>query len=190
MNIEDQLLKEIDHLTNIIQNAERQEEQSIQFFLTLAAGSISVIGLIHNWDISVIVPTLVVLLLYGLHTLNRLNWRKITVKSSHRRMRKAFEALAIINPHFHDAIYWIDRIDDPQKKLSRIVHMVRGGQAEFMYLTNALIITGILFSLGIKWAWSCYSIIFWCTLVFIYAVIGLWCFFSSIWKRIIDGEHK
>jgi hypothetical protein len=157
MNIEDQILKEIDHLTSIIQNEERQAEQRIQFFLMLAVGSISLIALFEKWEVFkdgrfsyAVITTLSILFLYGLHTLNRINWRTIYINSSHSRMKSAFQALAKTNPHFKIAVSSIDKIDDK----SNFRRKVRGSPAEFMYLTNALILTGIVLSLGIQHCWS------------------------------------
>jgi hypothetical protein len=124
---------------------ENQAEKRVGFFLTVASASIAFWAYLFSQNASsdyITLTFLIVLLAYGLETLQFLNWTKI-----HQRTNKNDE---ILNDAF-------SKLSETSKELAieteniknRIPkdwsYGIRGGLAEFMYLTNSFIFTGIVF---------------------------------------------
>jgi hypothetical protein len=152
----DVILHEIDHLTTVIADDERQVEQRVQFFLTLVAASVSLLAILANLHESdqvnlfpIVLATLAILFVFGLHTLQRLNWRSILVRANHIRMRLAFEQLRKLEAEFETSVTLMDTIDSRRNLLRKI----RGSPAELMYLVNSFLLAGLFFTIGCNCEW-------------------------------------
>lgn len=151
----DQISKEIDRCTEQIRFEEAQSEKRIQFFLTITGASITLIGLFNRWDVlkneteifSSALTISIVLFIYGLHTLNRLNWRRFYIQTDINHIKESYELLAQIYPYYTKVMNWQIVNDDRIDGQNWFFYTVRGSPAEFMYITNALIVAGGIYSL-------------------------------------------
>jgi hypothetical protein len=123
-----------------------QAEKRVGYFLAVASASIALltykINSIPNSDF-VMLLLLAILLAYGLETLQFLNWTKI-----HERTNKYVGD--IVSKDFAElsdtAKNIVIEITSAQKRVPRtLLYGIRGGLAEFMYLTNSFLLTGISF---------------------------------------------
>ncbi len=168
-------LKLIEMLSHSIEVEERLCEQRITFFLSLAASSIAAVGLLNKigtLDTDVLFWTLLgvlfSLLFYGLHTLNRMNWRYINMEIWRYQHDNAMQALSCSSPLMQRHAKIRETIKASSDKI--FLNWINGSPAEFMYITNARIITGICVTWLWHAHWTWYHILEVCVPVFFIAI--------------------
>jgi hypothetical protein len=124
---------------------ENQAEKRVGFFLTVASASIAFWAYLFTQDVSsdyITVTFLIVLLAYGLETLQFLNWTKILQRTNKvdEMLTDAFSKLSKLSKEL------VNETENVRKGMPKgWTYNIRGGLAEFMYLTNSFIFTGIIF---------------------------------------------
>ena len=129
------ILKLVEMLSHSIEVEERHCEQRITFFLTLATATIGGVNLLdrisrlgHEQFYYGMLAVFFSLLFYGLHTLNRMNWRSIEIGIWRNQMNNALQELSagapLIERHlgFH-------RQFDHRVQAHRIIGRVKGSPA-------------------------------------------------------------
>jgi hypothetical protein len=161
------LIHRADALARDTADEERQSEERIKFFMSIAGGAIGLVGLFlrNEWFGSgdkwfpIVLGTLIVLLLFGLQTLNRLNWRYIHRTKSHRLWLNIMDVCCTFFPQIHSHMKMHKLYENRFNTLPFIPRKLRGSPAEFMYLANGLIIAGLWLSFGIRYSWEPYTMI-------------------------------
>ena len=173
----------LDSTGKAIVQRESQAEQRVRLFLTLGAGSIGFLSLIRgfgelpgvNWYWATI-TFLAILLLYGLETVQSLNWKHIYTRVDSKLCNSLLSALSSYYPfvaEYKAILVDADKLKDaPSQGPSHIPwHKVRGSLAEFMYASNGLLTAAIV--MMVIWGVG----VFWTT------IICLLTFLTSVWVQ-------
>jgi hypothetical protein len=161
---------------------ERQSEQRIKFFMSIAGGAIGLVGLFLRDDflkvillngdkgIPIIIGTLLVLLFFGLQTLNRLNWRTIFMTKYHDEWLDVMNRYSAISSEMSSHMKKFEDINAKIEQYNWHGLKPRGSPCEFMYLANAILFTGIFLLFG---RYICWGVLHVC-------IGGFFAFISSI----------
>jgi hypothetical protein len=138
---------------------ESQAEQRVRFFLTIGTGSIGFLAIVPklgalpgvDWH-WVTLAVLVVLLLFGLETVQSMNWKQIYTRVDVKLANSVLATMSGKYPFVADYLEIIGeathRIDHPNTTFRRALWRLRGSLSEFMYISNALIASGIIMTLA------------------------------------------
>lgn len=181
------MLKEYERIHSLVLDEIRQSEQRVNFFITIASaiGGILVIfsqvsTLPAYIKLTVVEGVLVVLLMYGLITLNRLTSRIIqlrTFRKLQNEIRRYFanrdsEVAAYLE--FHDEILKDPELFPKKNKMNlTIARWLRGTLQDLMILTNGVICGGIALAALLNTRLSIPEIIGWTVVTVIGAAIFL-----------------
>jgi hypothetical protein len=130
---------------------QEQAEKRVGYFLAIVSASIALltykINSIPDSDF-VMLLLLAILLAYGLETLQFLNWTKIHERTNKYVGDIVSKDFATLSDTANNVII---EIATAQKRVPKtLLCGIRGGLAEFMYLTNSFLLTGIAF-IGVKY---------------------------------------
>ncbi len=126
-------------------------EQRVQFFITVSTSATAALIALHSLvslgasdSRNITTLVLFVLLLYGFSTLNRINAAKINMLK-HRKRQEIVNTFLIESwPAFKNFRAETVKIDEEEKRNSGLYRRsVRGSAAEFMYLSNSMIFSGL-----------------------------------------------
>ncbi len=126
-------------------------EQRVQFFITVSTSATAALIALHslvslkaNDSTAITTLVLAVLLLYGFSTLNRINSAKINMRKHRKRQDIINKFLIESWPAFKNFSAETKKIDEEEIKNSGLYRRsVRGSAAEFMYLSNSMIFSGL-----------------------------------------------
>jgi hypothetical protein len=132
----------------------RQSEQRIRFFLALVTGIIAFIGIIIKDNSNYFDPLLValislpILFVYGILTFSQTIWSSHVIHNLDITIGLLSDLIKELDPTFKDRIEHADLRDD-----SRMIVLkdIKGTLAQYMYLTEGLLVAGFFFLLGFKY---------------------------------------
>jgi hypothetical protein len=172
---------------------ESRDEQRVKLFLTLVSGSLALLtiaiqfGKLGFVDWSLVSTVLLfVLLTYGFESLHSLNWSRISIRENQAVEGYLLRRLASAN----DVAAAIAEIQATAEGFR--LHAgwyrdtVRGNHVEFMYLTNGLLMSGALFSLGYSLDWPMCQWPMWLRLSIAFALFVVLIYLQyrySLWIR-------
>ena len=197
---DESILKLVEMLSRSIEVEQKLCEQRITLFLSIATITLGGVNIVHefgpgwqrfstnefHWTVLFI---LIVLLVYGLHTLNRFNWRFIHIEVWRLQITHALAGLS--NPLINGHLEIRDRFNAEVRR-TRLFGRIQGTPAEFMYITNALLLSGIFLNY-FQWKnWYAYDTISSCIVIFIASFVIFWFPFNRIRHRMLrlDGDPQ
>lgn len=130
---------------------ERQSEQRIKFFVTLATATVAIIGyfLREKPESGVLLlmtaVSLSILFLFGLITFARIIWRGQTIDQLNGLIKTVSDALKTLHPQF-PAQLTSQRLEEPKNALLK---KLKGTLAQYLYLTQGLLIAGLTVTIGV-----------------------------------------
>ena len=170
----------LDSIGKGIAQRESQADQRVRLFLTLCAGSIGFLSLLRGFGTLpgvdwywVTITVLSILLLFGIETLQSLNWKHVYTRVDAKFGNSLLASLSEQYPfveQYRGIVQDADKLKDaPSRNVFSIPwHKVRGTHSEFMYASNALLASAIILTLiwgaGVCWTFTV------CLLTFLLAV--------------------
>ena len=154
-------LRFIDLQTRSKENEELQSEQRIKFFLTLVTTTVGLMAVIYreglfNSHVSWFVPSaLLILFAYGLLTLSRIIWRSRAIDHHDRSLVALHLSIEKLDPSMAETLRGGIRT---YPKRSWLFEKLNGSLAQFTYVTEALLLWGIVFISTTNFAWPWYCI--------------------------------
>jgi hypothetical protein len=184
-----EILTLVKMLSKSIESEERLCEQRITFFLTIGTVAIGAVKLLEKteklspdqffWGMLGVLGSLLV---FGLHTMNRMNWRALEISIWRNQLGNALRCLSgkdsIMKVHLD-----IRKRFDVRVQTSAILGKVKGGPGEFMYITNGLILAGIALIVGERLGCEPNQILVLCVDTFLVAALSLWLFCTCLRER-------
>ena len=189
------MLKEYERLHELRMSEVVQSEKRVNFFLTIASatgGAIIVVLEISTLAIetlsTIIQGILIILLLFGLTTLNRLNARDAQLRILRQLMAEIRDYFARQDPDIA-AYLSKQRTLQEQKQRFAIVRIVlarlSGSLTDMMMLSNSLICGGIIFIRLSSMGYPIQSIVIWTIVTVVSSMILLY-----IYHRLIQNKLR
>jgi hypothetical protein len=131
----------------------RQTEQRIRFFISFVTAIIAFIGILDKVNQNSIDPfilTLIVLpilIVYGILTFSQIIWSSHVIHNLDVAIGRLNDLLRELDPNLKKGISQLDLRDD--SKIS-VLRNVKGTFAQYMYLTEGLLVAGFILLLGLK----------------------------------------
>jgi phosphatidylserine synthase len=163
------------------ENEEHQSEQRMKFFLGLVTVTLALLSFLYKekyfpyyQDIITLV-SLFILFLYGLLTFSRIIWRSRENDRTDKVIQVLNESIESLDSYVGEKLRLAGKhINEPSVTLIRLV---KGTLAQFMYLTEGLLVSGITFAVGVKchlsdtvnWILSVFALLIVVILMFIWS---------------------
>ncbi len=153
----DKLTFYLEYRDSIINTKEievRQSEQRIRFFLALVTGIAAVIGILGNNKSNIINPidvTLIaipILIVYGILTFSQVIWSSHVIRNLDVSIVFLNELIKKLDPNLKKGYA---KIDLRYESNIIVLRNIKGTFAQYMYLTEGLLVAGFIFLLGLKY---------------------------------------
>jgi hypothetical protein len=149
------ILRMIDGIHHRGERLESLDEQRVRLYFTLVSGSLALLtiavqfGKLGVTDLPLASTVLLfILLAYGGETLHSLNWSRISIRENQVVEGFLLRRLAAVNDIEAGIAAIQARAQAYMKGTDCFRKTVKGNLVEFMYLTNSLLATGVLFTLS------------------------------------------
>lgn len=149
------ILRMIDGIHHRGERLESQDEQRVKLFLTLVSGSLALLAIavqfgrlgVSDWPL-VATGLLLFLIAYGFETLHSINWSRISIRENQAIEGFLLRRLASVNDVAAGIAEIQAEAEGFKKHAGLFRNTVRGNLVEFMYLTNGLLVTGMVLTLA------------------------------------------
>jgi len=132
------------------ENEIHQSEQRIRFFLGLVTGTGAIIGFLSNYFDPFLIASisLPILFVYGILTYSQLIWSSHVIRNREVTRGLLEELIKESDPILKAKIDDADLRDDSQIP---VLKDIKGTFAQYMYLTEGLLVVGFVFLIGLKY---------------------------------------
>ena len=191
--------KEIEVITQMMQRLDDRisflqanEEKRVRLFFAVSSALVTAITLASSIGPSdkvfpapavVVVP--IILLLYGLQTLTSVSWLKINIRENSKHFNILRHRLSDLMPIMVSYNNAIDEAEVFKKGLGLFRKHIRGSLPEVMYLSNALLVTGVVL-VHCGWRIETMSLCSWISLLSVFlGAVGLQYAYSRWIRNIV-----
>ncbi|MGD1046861.1 MAG: hypothetical protein ABR936_16255 [Bacteroidota bacterium] len=145
------------------ESEEHQSEQRMKFFLGLVTATLALLSFLYKekyfpayQDIITIV-SLFILFLFGLLTFSKIIWRSREIDKNNQTISDLDKSIISLDSYIEKGIMEAGKkVKEPSVFFLRAV---KGTLAQFMYLTECLLASGIVLTAGIKWCFTNYLLV-------------------------------
>lgn len=193
------MLKEYERIFNMMRDEGIQSEQRVTFFLSILSAALAVLGIIAQFSklpaksmFYISEGILLVLLLYALTILNRLNARDVQNNTYRKMLAEIQEYFSKQDPSIKAYFASQKRIFQLKRYKSKLVKYIagrlRGTLGDLMILSTSLIITGMVLAALLFLFFPVYLIILWSCIAFFISLIVLNVIYDAIQPLLYTWE--
>ncbi len=172
-----------------------QSEQRIRFFLALVTGIGAFIGVLGSYKVTCkdfFDPTMVtlialpILVVYGILTFSQIMWSSHVIHNFNVNIKYLGDQITNLDPNLKKGFEKVDRRDDSN---IFILSHIKGTFAQYMYLTEGLLIAGFIILFGFKYYPNCLNIFYFIAAVFFLMTVALIIVWSNHIKNGIKNKY-